>query len=311
MKELKNLKTKINMKYICVLALSLLFVAGTKGQTITGPEGYQVINLGGNGYGDYTRSLILLHEAYNNVAPLEFNNAIGTITAYRGNTAAYQRVSVATVNTSSAYGSNTGTVQSYSGDSPWKLKTCIYNGKKYMALEVPYADAYHNRGFQFAGWTNSSAENLKVVSYMVRGVPVNQDLISDIQDFYSNMTETNNVRDMNLFGNLNIGTDATVPGYQLQVKGKIRSQEIMVEMDNWPDYVFEPSHEKLSLTDLESFIKKNKHLPEIPSVSVVSKDGINLGDMNAKLLKKIEELTLYVIELKHEVDALKKENKVK
>ncbi|MBB5649136.1 hypothetical protein [Pedobacter cryoconitis] len=298
------------MKYIYLLVCSLLFITGIKGQTVSGPAGYQVISLGDNGIGDFTSSLILLHEAYNGTL-LPFNNAVGTITAYRGNTAAYQRVGIANVNTSSAYGSNLGSLQSYSGDLPWKLKTCIYKGKKYMALEVPYAHAYHNWGYQFSGWTNSSAENLKVVSYMVKGVPINQDLISDIQDFDSNITETNNVKDMNLFGNLNIGTDVTVPGYQLQVKGKIRSQEIKVEMDNWPDYVFEPSHEKLSLTELESFIKTNKHLPEIPSVNTVIKDGINLGDMNAKLLKKIEELTLYVIELKHEVDDLKKENKLK
>ncbi|WP_052496120.1 hypothetical protein [Pedobacter lusitanus] len=299
------------MKYIYSLVLSLFLVSGLNAQTITGPAGYRVINLGDNGTGDYTRSLILLHEAYNNVTPLSFNNAVGTITAFRGNTGAFSRINIATINTTSAYGSNSGTIQSYAEDSPWKLKTCMYNGKKYMALEVPYLDAYHNHGYQFAGWTNSSAENLKVVNYMANGQPVNQDILTDIQDFNSNMTETHNAKDLNLYANVNIGTNVTSTGYQLQVKGNVRAQEIKVEMDAWPDYVFEPSYEKLSLTELESFIKTNKHLPEIPSANTVAKEGIELGDMNARLLKKIEELTLYVIELKKEVNQLKKENKLK
>ena len=111
-------------------------------------------------------------------------------------------------------------------------------------------------------------------------------------------------------GNVGIGT--ATPTAKLSVNGNLWATEIQVAATNpWPDYVFEPSYEKLSLTDLESFIKTNKHLPEIPIAKTIEKDGINLGDMNAKLLKKIEELTLYIIELKHEVDDLKKENKVK
>lgn len=299
------------MKYIFSLILGLFFITGVKGQTITGPAGYRVISLGDNGFGDFTRSLILLHEAYNG-ALLPFNNAIGTITAFRGNSAAYNRVNIVTVNTSSSYNNNLGTIQSFAGDSPWKLKTCMYNGKKYMALEVPYASSYHERGFQFSGWTNSTGENLKVINYMSNGIAVNQTTLTDIQDFVANMTETHNVQQMNVFGNLNVGTDVETPGYSFQVKGKIRSQEIKVEAgDTWPDYVFEPSYEKLSLTELESFIKTNKHLPEIPSAKAVQKDGVELGDMNTKLLRKIEELTLYVIELKHEMENLKKENKLK
>ncbi|MBB6273346.1 putative coiled-coil protein SlyX [Pedobacter cryoconitis] len=284
------------MKYIYSLILSFLVITGVNAQVLTGPAGYKVISLGDNGLGDYTRSLILLHEAYNGTL-LPFNNAIGTITGFRGNAAAYNRVNIVTVNTASSYNNNLGTIQSYAGDSPWKLKTCIYNGKKYMALEVPYADSYHEKGFQFSGWTNSTGESLKVINYMSNGIPVNQTILTDIQDFVANMTETHNVQQMNVFGNLNIGTDVTTPGYQFQVKGKVRAQEVLVETgDTWPDYVFEPSYEKLSLTELDKFIQTNKHLPEVPSAKVVQKEGIKLGEMNATLLKKIEELTLYVIE---------------
>ncbi|MBB5649137.1 hypothetical protein [Pedobacter cryoconitis] len=106
-------------------------------------------------------------------------------------------------------------------------------------------------------------------------------------------------------GNIGIGT--TTPTAKLSVNGNLWATEIQVAATNpWPDYVFEPSHEKLSLTELENFIKINKHLPEIPTAKTIEKDGINLGDMNGKLLKKIEELTLYLIDLKKDNDMLNK-----
>ncbi|OKS87296.1 hypothetical protein RG47T_2755 [Mucilaginibacter polytrichastri] len=64
----------------------------------------------------------------------------------------------------------------------------------------------------------------------------------------------------------------------------------------WPDYIFNPSYHALNLSDIKAYIDKNHHLPEIPSAQEVAKSGINLGEMNTKLLKKIEELTLYLIE---------------
>lgn len=97
-------------------------------------------------------------------------------------------------------------------------------------------------------------------------------------------------------GNGNIGFGTLVPTEKLSVNGNIRAKEIKVESSNWPDYVFSPSHEKPSLKDLEVYINENKHLPEIPSAKQVEEKGLSLGNMNALLLKKIEELTLYMIE---------------
>lgn len=96
-------------------------------------------------------------------------------------------------------------------------------------------------------------------------------------------------------GKVGIGTDDT-RGYQLAVMGKVRAHEIKVENSTWPDYVFEKSYQLPSLHDTENHIKEKGHLPGIPSAAEVKVNGIDLGEMNAKLLQKIEELTLYLIE---------------
>jgi hypothetical protein len=87
--------------------------------------------------------------------------------------------------------------------------------------------------------------------------------------------------------------------------GKINANEIEVSLNSWPDNVFMPEYKLMTLSEVEQFIKKHKHLPEIPSESEVIENGVELGDMNAKLLQKVEEPTLYVIDLKKEVEKLK------
>lgn len=95
-------------------------------------------------------------------------------------------------------------------------------------------------------------------------------------------------------GNLGIGT--TTPKERLSVNGKIRAHEIKVETANWPDYVFAKDYKLPSLQETEKHINEKGHLPGIPSAQAVKTNGIDLGEMNAKLLQKIEELTLHVIE---------------
>jgi hypothetical protein len=108
-------------------------------------------------------------------------------------------------------------------------------------------------------------------------------------------------------GNYGIGTDN--PDEKLTVNGKIHAKEIRVDATMVPDYVFEDDYKLLSLNEIETFIKKNKHLPEVPSAAEAAKNGLELGEMNKILLKKIEELTLYVIDLQKQVKLLQQSNK--
>lgn len=108
-----------------------------------------------------------------------------------------------------------------------------------------------------------------------------------------------------LDGNVGVGTE--VPTEKLSVKGKIRAQEIKVETANWPDYVFKKDYELRSLDSLRLFIQENGHLPEVPNADSVESEGISLGEMNKVLLKKIEELTLYLLEKDKEIAEIKRE----
>ncbi|TKG91592.1 hypothetical protein EYV94_21445 [Puteibacter caeruleilacunae] len=107
-------------------------------------------------------------------------------------------------------------------------------------------------------------------------------------------------------GNVGIGT-APSSEYALAAKGTIRAKEIKVDSEVWADYVFDKDYKLLSIEQVANFINENGHLPNIPKAKTVKEEGISVGDMNAKLLEKIEELTLYVIKLKKEVEGLKED----
>ncbi|PRY48108.1 hypothetical protein B0I27_11642 [Arcticibacter pallidicorallinus] len=105
-----------------------------------------------------------------------------------------------------------------------------------------------------------------------------------------------------VLGSTGIGTTDT-QGYKLAVPGSVIAESVKVKLQNtWPDYVFDCGHQLLPLSELETYVSKNKHLPDVPSADQVAKDGIDLADMNGTLLKKIEELTLYIIQLKNDSD---------
>ncbi|KQR70904.1 hypothetical protein [Pedobacter sp. Leaf176] len=101
---------------------------------------------------------------------------------------------------------------------------------------------------------------------------------------------------MSFLSNGNVGIGITTPAEKLSVNGKIRAHEVKVEMTNWPDYVFDQDYKILGLQELDAYIKVNKHLPDMPSTKEAEANGIALGEMNKLLLKKVEELTLHLIE---------------
>ncbi|WCT13642.1 hypothetical protein [Mucilaginibacter jinjuensis] len=103
--------------------------------------------------------------------------------------------------------------------------------------------------------------------------------------------------DLVIDGTGQIGVGTLNPDAKLAVQGTIHATEVLVDPNvPTPDYVFDKEYNLASLKDVKNYIDQNHHLPEIPSAAQVAKEGINLGEMNAKLLKKIEELTLYLIE---------------
>lgn len=118
-----------------------------------------------------------------------------------------------------------------------------------------------------------------------------------------------NTKVLILTQNGNVGIGTPTPDTKLAVNGKIRAHEIKVETANWPDYVFAKDYKLPSLNEIQQHIKEKGHLPGIPSTEEVKSNGIDLGEMNAKLLKKIEELTLYLIEQNRSLQVQNKELK--
>jgi hypothetical protein len=103
-------------------------------------------------------------------------------------------------------------------------------------------------------------------------------------------------------GNVGIGTNA-IATHKLAVNGSIIAEKVQVKIyGNWPDYVFEKGYKIPSLEEVEVFIRNNKHLPGVPAAAVVEKEGLDLGNNQAILLEKIEELTLYIIEQNKKIE---------
>lgn len=118
---------------------------------------------------------------------------------------------------------------------------------------------------------------------------------------------TNNVYRLVINDIGNIGVGITNPSEKFSVNGNISAKKIIVTQSGWSDYVFANDYKLRSLSALEAFVKQNKHLPEMPSAKEVEEKGISVGDNQALLLKKIEELTLYVIRQQKEIEDLKME----
>ncbi len=165
----------------------------------------------------------------------------------------------------------------------------------YVANEAAFGGAIFPTDTSLVLWSNSGANN-----YLV------------LQPSWGNTgigTYTPNAK-FHVNGSMLIGNNSSrvAAGYSMSVDGKIMCEELKVQLSTaWPDYVFDDAYKLMPLTDLEATIKQQKHLPNIPSSAQVgAANGIELGEMNRKLLEKIEELTLYIIQINKEKEQMEK-----
>jgi hypothetical protein len=138
--------------------------------------------------------------------------------------------------------------------------------------------------------------------------------------FLGNLTPTNSNVLFHAKANLNQNQDRDLfilennsrKIFQINNNGLVQAREIKVNLQNWPDYVFEKEYKLMPLQDVEKFILENKHLPNVPNTKTIESEGMNLGEMNKILMEKIEELTLHLIEQeKKMIDFESELNKIK
>jgi hypothetical protein len=202
-------------------------------------------------------------------------------------------------------------------------------GTKNPSERLQVGDATTSTPSNISVWTNGNAggEQSKLSFKMAVGGGVSNSTIAEITtntfimpgafnrlDFKVGGWNNDNAPGapkLSILSNGNVGIGTTSPDATLAVKGNIHTQEVKVDLTGamqGPDYVFEKDYNLLPLPELESYINQNKHLPEVPSAKEMEANGLNLKEMNLILLKKVEELTLHLIEMKKQNDRIVLEN---
>lgn len=163
----------------------------------------------------------------------------------------------------------------------------------------PYTDNYFKLELNGSIHTDAArielcdghADNWRSAKFLVQGPTADyQFLIDNASTFKFNKTI------------MTVGNSENL--MNLRVNGKIDANEVKISLNHWNDYVFHDDYKLMPLSELELFVSTNKHLPEIPSEKEVIENGVNIGEINALLLKKIEELTLYIIDQQKQIDEL-------
>lgn len=183
-----------------------------------------------------------------------------------------------------------GNILISSADLPMGLNMEVGGTVPVLNMSMNFREANKNNAYIGAGFRIDTRTNF---------APLFQWLKRDAGGENENML-------MSLTSGGNLGIGISHPGERLSVNGNIRSKEVKVEASNWPDYVFLPDYKLPTLTEIEEQIKLKGHLPDMPSAKEVEANGIALGEMNKLLLKKVEELTLHLIDQKRDNDLLSK-----
>ncbi len=226
-------------------------------------------------------------------------------------------VGIGTAAPGSLFNTNQGTYPSYSGSD--KVLT-IHSATTAPVLELS-RDAGSTEGTKigavyFTNTQNQVDAHRQVAGFWVENAgSVSYPVLSGGRIVFMTKAFNGGVQNKLIFderGNLNVGMTApNTKSYKLAVEGTIGARKVKVTQETWADFVFQAGYQLPSLQEVELYIQQYQHLPDIPSEKEVQKEGVDLGEMNRKLLQKIEELTLHVIDLNKRLRTLEKEKEAK
>ncbi|MFS4454817.1 hypothetical protein [Maribacter sp. 2304DJ31-5] len=209
--------------------------------------------------------------------------------------------------------SNVKTIFSANADGMVGINTSSPKEKFHVKGNIlidSYSLGNDNGIFFRENFSSGNKYNMSILTYDHSNSGTSPDGLSfNAFDGLSFSTGSNNRNErMRIDKNGNVGIGTTNPGsWKLAVNGSIRAKEIKVET-GWSDFVFFSDYKLSTLEEVENHIKEKGHLKDIPSAKEVTENGIYLGEMDSKLLQKIEELTLYTIQQEKKIKKLEKEN---
>jgi predicted DNA-binding transcriptional regulator len=157
----------------------------------------------------------------------------------------------------------------------------------------------------FNGFSNGAYQQSSYITAVADTVPSGSNVYSSLV-FFSNHPGATTYENMRITSSGNVGIGTSNPTQKLSVNGTIRAKEIIVDT-GWADYVFEPTYRLAPLSEVEQHIKTQKHLPGIPSAAEIATNGASMGDLQTKMMSKIEELTLHLIAQEKEIAELRKQ----
>lgn len=188
-------------------------------------------------------------------------------------------------------------------------------GSSYLGnIRVPVGASTGGYNIDFHTWRDAIPEQVgaRIRAERINNYQADNALVQSMDLTFSTSNgweQSQLIERLRIKSNGDVGIGVSDPkGYKLAVGGSMIAESIKVKtLSTWPDYVFYQDYELPSLKEIKEFIRHNRHLPDLPSADDVDSNGIDVGEMNAKLLRKIEELTLYLIDQNERLDRQQKE----